>query len=778
MSAGERLQDLLTGYGVAALHTIAKAQGLETGGRLKAALVTALAKSLADPKRVRSAQAALDPAARAILAQVQRAGGRMEQPALTDLLVEMGEVEAPRTRRPRSSWMEAEWAAAQPGAPERRAFQDVVARLELAGLLLGSGPRGYSTVLDLGMARSFVIPREVAGRLAAPPPLPPLPRPQPTRELAADPSAYSRRLFFLWSYLAHAEPDLLNSGYLSKRDLKALCEVLGISVDLKQVQSEAQLGELHFDRLLLFDLGLAAGQAGAALVLHPEGARRLWSRPLGERLRTWWQAYLASRRWNELLNLQGVVWRPRYGSTGDAAPLELVRARECVQAKIAQLGKAGDWVGLPGLMRELRMQDSAFLVRPLDFSGSRFAGSPFPHPYSAQANRSGWDFSGIRSASDGWARVEGGFVQQLLGVLGRMGLAELGLDGAGQVTSFRLSPWGRWLLARGPVPREEASETGRVVVQPTFEIVVLGPVSELKLLDLEDFADRRSQDRALSYELSRASVYRGQQRGWDGARILARLTELSAADPPQNVARSIQEWQRQHDRILFRSGLGLVQTMDAATMDRTLEAVGRQGPRDSLGLERIAPDLAVLPGTPDKAKRLAAALHEAGLPPRILPSQPPRSTLNLLAEGRIQLLDRTPDLFTRGWLQRLGERDESSDAWRLTRASARRARDRLGLDGQAQAEVWARLCQGPLPSELAVRLKAWTGHYGEASRIEGVLIELPSEEALAALAENKGLARAWRRLRPKGPLVVVDAANYDRFAEELRALGLELRERG
>lgn len=778
MSAGERLQDLLPGYGVVALHQIAQAQGLEAGGRLKAALVTALAKSLADPKRIRSAQAALDPAAQAVLAQVQRAGGRMEQAILTDLLVEMGAVEAPRTRRPRSSWMEAEWVVAEPGVPERRAFQDVVARLELQGLLLGSGPRGYSTVLDLGMARSFVIPREVSGRLAPPPPLPPLPRPQPARELAADPSAYSRRLFFLWSYLAHAEPVLLNSGYLSKRDLKALCEALGISADLKQVQSEAQLGELHFDRLLLFDLGLADGRAGDALLLHPDRARGLWSHPLSERLRAWWKAYLGSRRWNELLNLPGILWRPRYGSAGDSAPIELIRARECVQAQIAELGKAGDWVALPGLMRELRMQDAGFLVRPLDVSGSRFAGSPFPHPYSAQANRSGWDFSGIRGASDGWARVEGGFVQQVLGVFGRMGLAELGLDEAGQVTSFRLSPWGRWLLARGPMPRAEAGETGRVVVQPTFEIVVIGPVSELKLLDLEDFADRRSQDRVLNYELSRASVYRGQQRGWDGARILARLTELSAAEPPQNVARSIQEWQRQHDRILIRSGLGLAQSMDAATMDRLLETLGRHGRHEGLGLERIAPDLAVLPGTPDSAKRLAATLHEAGLPPRILPAQPPRSTLNLLAEGRIQILDRTPDLFTRGWLQRLGERDGTGDDWRLTRASARRARDRLGLDGQAQAEVWARLCQGPLPSDLAVRLKAWTGHYGEARRIEGVLVELPSDEALAALAENQALARAWRRLRPKGPLVVVDAADFARFAEELRSLGLELREPG
>jgi hypothetical protein len=128
-----------------------------------------------------------------------------------------------------------------------------------------------------------------------------------------------------------------------------------------------------------------------------------------------------------------------------------------------------------------------------------------------------------------------------------------------------------------------------------------------------------------------------------------------------------------------------------------------------------------------------------------------------------------------GWLQRLAEPEGAG--WRVTAGSARRAQERLGLTAEDQLARWTALCGGT-PAGLAARLKTWTGHYGAAKRLAGVVLELPSAEVLDDLRTHADLRAALQPVRAAGPLVSIRAADYPRIAARLRELGLDLPEPG
>ncbi len=729
-------------------------------------LVDQLAAHFALPAGIRARLAALDPPARAAFDLVHQAGGRMSGSVITEMLVEDGVATPPTVAKTRA-YREPEPVAGRFGSGGSLAGQDVLARVEAAGLLLGIGPRGSSTVVDPGLARIYVIPAEVWAELPAPPPWPTLPLPPVTSEQTADPAASSRALFFLWAHLAQQRPALLQSGLLRKRDLKGAAKALGLTEDLSQVKDESELAALYLARLQLQAMGLAGGGPGQPVTCDAELARLFWSMSLAERVPDLVDAYLDALAFSELCYLPGTTWQAATRAERLEGSPAILRARARVLGTVAQVGESGAWVAVATLLRALKVQGRDFLVPAGMPSGGRYNYWSTPsHRYASGGNPRGWSFAGIRDEATGWQRVEGGFVRLVLGVLGRLGLLDLGLGPQGEVLTFRLSPWGRYALLEGQAVPADAAEgvpTGaRLVVQPNFQVVALGPVPELTLLDLEQFTDRVSTDRAVTYTLSRESVYRGQQAGWDSERVLAWLAEASDAPLPQNVDRSIHEWQSLHERIVVRTDVRLLQARDAALLDRLATSLP--------SLERLAPTLALVPAdSAGAAERALLALAET--PRRLGARGAAPASLALDEAGGVTFRHKTPDFFTLGWLQRLAEPD--GEGWRVTAGAARRAQERLGLSAEDQLARWSALC-GEAPAGLATRLKAWTGHYGAAERVAGVVLQLPSQAVLDDLRAHKDLRAALKPLKVKGPLVTIPAADYARIAERLRELGLDV----
>jgi hypothetical protein len=343
---------------------------------------------------------------------------------------------------------------------------------------------------------------------------------------------------------------------------------------------------------------------------------------------------------------------------------------------------------------------------------------------------------------------------------------DLGHQDDGPAVAFRLTEIGRHLLAGGPAPAPDAGDAGRIVLQPNFHIVAFGPVPELALIELERFADRVSADRAVEFSLSRESVYRAQRLGLGAADVAATLERLTGAALPQNVARSLDEWQAAHERIVVRRGVSLLQAADPAILQELAAAAGG-GPS---ALRVLGPTVALVR---DEAA-LGAALRTAGIAPVTGHDRSGRGSLRLEDDGRVAFRHRLPDIYALGRVQQLAEWDEELGAWRLTAAAARRARSALGMGAPAQVSAWRSLCAGAPPDWLETRVKAWCGHYGTAKLDETVLLELRDAEALAALRGLVGAAVALTPVTAGGPVVKLRSADLETVRRALEELGVKV----
>ncbi len=110
------------------------------------------------------------------------------------------------------------------------------------------------------------------------------------------------------------------------------------------------------------------------------------------------------------------------------------------------------------------------------------------------------------------------------------------------VVAVRLTDMGRWLLLGDPKPALP-EEAGRVVIQPNFRIFAFDPIADRVLAQLDTFATRLNAERAIEYELSRETIYRALLAGQNVNQIKAWLVEVSGNPIPQNVERSLDEWQ-------------------------------------------------------------------------------------------------------------------------------------------------------------------------------------------------------------------------------------------
>ena len=95
-----------------------------------------------------------------------------------------------------------------------------------------------------------------------------------------------------------------------------------------------------------------------------------------------------------------------------------------------------------------------------------------------------------------------------------------------------------------------------MVVQPNFRIFAFDPISDGVLARLDGFATRLNAERGVEYELSRESVYRAQLAGQSVDGIRTWLEQVTDAALPQNVSRSLDEWQAAFERVVIRPRVG------------------------------------------------------------------------------------------------------------------------------------------------------------------------------------------------------------------------------
>lgn len=87
------------------------------------------------------------------------------------------------------------------------------------------------------------------------------------------------------------------------------------------------------------------------------------------------------------------------------------------------------------------------------------------------------------------------------------------------------------------------------IIQPTFEVLVPPEGDAVYGWDLQQLATLTQSERMRHYELTRESVYKALQAGWDEQRMLSFLRKIGAYELPGNVERTLIGWCQEFGRI-------------------------------------------------------------------------------------------------------------------------------------------------------------------------------------------------------------------------------------
>jgi len=173
-----------------------------------------------------------------------------------------------------------------------------------------------------------------------------------------------------------------------------------------------------------------------------------------------------------------------------------------------------------------------------------------------------------------WSSLLSSAVAFRLIPLGGVALAEGGEDPFIGLTSI-----GRFLIRRADafdLPGA-AAPGARIVVQPSFDVVFLGPAPEHEAL-LAPFAERVGHGVGTLFHLSRDAATRGAAMGLTGDEALERLRRMCSDGLPENVERSVQDWFRRVRTVDAAHALVLT-CPDEATASRIAAAGGKQATR-------------------------------------------------------------------------------------------------------------------------------------------------------------------------------------------------------
>ena len=189
-----------------------------------------------------------------------------------------------------------------------------------------------------------------------------------------------------------------------------------------------------------------------------------------------------------------------------------------------------------------------------------------------------------------WWAVDGALLRFILtGVLAWLGVLSLAAPAEGdEPTAFRLSPWGKALLA-GQTPPSSFTETEPLALRSDGRIFAAWRTPRTVRYHLTRFADWESASgRGYHFRLSAAALARAAEQHLQPQQVLGLLRQYATVVPPA-VAQAIQRWEAHGPQARVRA-LTVLQVSDPAI----LEALRRSRAARYLG-ESLNPTTVVVP---------------------------------------------------------------------------------------------------------------------------------------------------------------------------------------
>ncbi len=771
----DELDQLLESYHAADLSSMASEAGISTSVRGKSnrsTTVNALRQHFFQPERIRASYAKLSELEKEALNRILLHSQATPTRALRRELIKSGiATEAPIAPVPESRRNYGYYEPkAYEGSPNRRnstVFEDVMARLTLYGLVFSLEVQGssYSFKQRFHPGALLFVPQAVRKALPEPTPVTlTATQLQPEEIKPSDPNRLLRELYLYWDYARRGGVNLLNSGAVGKRELKILNGLM-FTPDpaFENARKEEDMPHLYFLRRMLQNLGLlrmTAGQLQPA-ISKPLEIPDFWRWPVEQQLVACLKKWLDSDTGAETVAPQQSD-NPR-----------IANAREKLVRILGGMGE-GEWFQIDELLEYLWAMDVGFLytAHTQAEESNRWYGGTFQGKYYYGEKEK---FIAAIEASE---RL---FIEKCLDdSLPLLGLTERGIYRMGsgkEKILYRLNETGRRVVAahlnKSPKAAEAKpapSDTGRILLQPNFHLVAMGPVPLAVLAQLDLFAVRLQVGvGAFEYELTRESVYQAHQNGMEAEEIRAHLRELCGGALPQNVDRTLAEWAQHQERIVFRSGVDIFQTADPAL----LEKLAALAPVSAQIERRLTPSLALLNGS--RVDKAVTALKEAGSLPIVSDALPAAADKSILLDekGAIQPIHPLPSLYLEGRLAKIAEPSKKGQ-WKLSQASVGRAGGSRAKISDLLAEL-AALSQSPLADPLVEQIKAWGSYYGNAGIAQVTLIEFQSRAVLDELLKVADLTKRLRAFDDKQPLAIVADKEVAAVKKTLERLGVPVK---
>ncbi len=630
--------------------------------------------------------------------------------------------------------------------------------LLLRGLLVNlTPPLSYETRRHLQPVYEVGIAPEVASVL--PRALLKVPQPDvqrftiapPSQIASGDPEMLVRQLFFVWSGLLRNPARQLKSGSIAKADLRRLARELNMDL-------ETQADTLHDMIALLLSARLLRFEGGNVVAADDERVQRFWQQDAGAQYRELFNAFLnvessPAIETTMLYRLYGYGYGAYQINSYKALNQQLIAAvRPLLDVPwfsfntlllLLNRDRPGSFALPANLLRVMEEQ----LRRSMIGSGTK--------PLVSKMTRDLQDL-------DAAAAVE------LLSHWQWLGIVDMGYQ------EGRSSPWAIRFTSLGrAIFRQEAfafnGGVGQVILQPDFQLLALGPVPLGTLEGIERFADRETvQPATVGYRLTRSSIYRALQKGASIGVICGFLRQITQQSLPQNVERTLEEWGAQHERIVVRRNVVVLQTNTTAQLD-----VLFADPILQPVLQRLDEHTAVADAR--YTQQIQDRLWHLELLPAI--SRGPEADLPhslIWDEGRLLPRLTPPSLYVTGIVQRFAAPEASG--WQLTAASVREAINTGYSVPDLIAQI-ERLTGAPLSPEWQQRLKAWGSHYGSANLLPAHLLRLESAALLAEVREaDRQLSRWLHPLTPESDVAIIDERNWEAAVARLTELGVHIEE--
>ncbi len=587
------------------------------------------------------------------------------------------------------------------------------------------------------------------------------PKPQPIKALVSPPlqvvhhdaEQFLRQLFFIWAELRRKPAKQLKSGAIGKRDLRRIAGSIGLTME-----SEAEESWLRQICALLESIGLLTIRNRMIVTIEDEVALRFWNSNTADQLQKNLRAYMRSTP-EEAVNLNPVTSQVYY--YGYLYPREFSVLRQEIIDLLARF-PSETWIPYSYFSIFLNQSlTGAFLfpvdtVMDLEQRFSRYRGER------------------QRELQKALQKVENDVITKILSQLNDFGLIDLGYDIDTTIEGLRLTPLGQATLTNQPyIP---STPEGQVVLQPDFQLLVMGPIPLGQIAALERFLERESvTESVVTYRITRDSIYPALQSGDTIGAILAFLRQVTDQPVPQNVERTLEEWSALHERILVHRDVFILQTDAPEKLSNLLEDT-----RIGKYLHAIDERTAWL--HPNHAKRIKQRLWALEYLPAVSKGAEADLPDSLEWENdKLRSRHILPSLYVESMLRRIAHPidDAASPSatrrWHLTPESIKSG-VMAGLTAPEIITVLEQMTGTEISSKWEKRIKAWASHYGEGQLAHVVLLRLESSKALRELRQNVPSLRRWLQPLPhtRDGVAVVDAAHLDEVKAALEEWGVEI----